>query len=308
MDNLQTGLAVVGGLVLAAMVAHNVWNTNKNQTKKPHVDVNQNSSVEDQLTEPGLNAENFDDENLSFLKVDTRSILDSLIDTIAPISLESPISGDTILQALPLTRRVGSKPFAVEGFNEITGIWERPIVGVRYSRLQAGVQLANRLGGLNEIEYSEFVMKTQNFSDLLNGLPDFPDMLEQVARANELDIFASENDAQLEFFIKARQAAWSPGYIYQITSKLGFIPGSIPGRMVLPASNQGLPPILSLSFDSQTALADDLEHSAVRDLSVVLDVPHVDRHEQAFSRMVEITQSMVDQMDGLLVEIGRAHV
>jgi hypothetical protein len=65
--------------------------------------------------------------------------------------------------------------------------------------LQAGVQLANRTGPLNEIEYSEFVMKAQAFADALGGTPDFPDMLQEVARARELDQFASQHDAQLGF-------------------------------------------------------------------------------------------------------------
>jgi hypothetical protein len=43
------------------------------------------------------------------------------------------------------------------------------------------VQLANRTGPLNEIEFSEFVMKAQAFADAVNGAPDFPDMLEEVA-------------------------------------------------------------------------------------------------------------------------------
>jgi hypothetical protein len=34
----------------------------------------------------------------------------------------------------------------------------------RYSAFQAGVQLANRSGAINDIEYSEFVMKAQAFA------------------------------------------------------------------------------------------------------------------------------------------------
>ena len=48
---------------------------------------------------------------------------------------------------------------------------------------QVGVQLANRTGALNEIEYSEFVVKAQAFADTVNGAPEFPEMLDEVARA-----------------------------------------------------------------------------------------------------------------------------
>jgi hypothetical protein len=130
------------------------------------------------------------------------------------------------------------------------------------------VQLANRLGALNEIEFSEFVVKAQAFCDAINGTPDFPDMLEQVARARELDQFASEHDAQLGFTLRARSAAWSPGYVQQHAARLGFVAGAMPGRMVLPASEAGLPPVLGLSFDTQAALAEDPAQAAIREFSL----------------------------------------
>ena len=139
-----------------------------------------------------------------------RPSLDALIDVIAAVEIDTPIFGDAALAALPATRRVGSKLFSVEGLNAASGLWEQPRHGQRYSAFQSGVQLANRTGPLNEIEFSEFVTKTQAFADAINAAPEFPDMLEEVARARELDSFASAHDAQLSFTLKATKAAWSP--------------------------------------------------------------------------------------------------
>ena len=124
------------------------------------------------------------------LQPEKRPSLDALIDVMASIEIEHPISGEAVLTALPTTRRVGSKLFNLEGLNAETGLWEYPRGSQRYSAFQAGVQLANRMGPLNEIEFSEFVLKTQTFADAINGAPEFPDMLEEVARARELDGFA----------------------------------------------------------------------------------------------------------------------
>jgi len=55
---------------------------------------------------------------------------------------------------MPTTRRAGSKPFAIEGLNEAIQQWEPPRASQRYVAFQAGVQLANRTGHLNEIEFS----------------------------------------------------------------------------------------------------------------------------------------------------------
>jgi hypothetical protein len=136
------------------------------------------------------------------------------------------------------------------------------------------------MGALNEIEFSEFVMKAQAFADAINAAPEFPDMLQEVARARELDQFASDHDAQLAFQLRARQAAWSPGYLQQNAARLGFVPGALPGRMVLPAGAAGLSPVLGLGYDTQAALSDDPEQSAIRELSLSLDVAHVPRAEQ----------------------------
>ncbi|BDU58275.1 cell division protein ZipA [Limnohabitans sp. MORI2] len=229
-----------------------------------------------------------------------RPALDALIDVIAAIEIDSPIFGDAALAALPATRRVGSKLFSVEGLNADTGLWELPRHGQRYSAFQSGVQLANRTGPLNEIEFSEFVTKTQAFADAINAAPEFPDMLEEVARARELDSFASAHDAQLSFTLKATKAAWSPGYVQQNAARLGFIAGVLPGRMVVPAPTAGLPPILGLTFDSQAAMSEDPTQSAIYELTLSLDVPQVDRKEEPYARMIQTAYELARVMDGAI--------
>jgi hypothetical protein len=232
-----------------------------------------------------------------------RPHLDSLIDVIAPIALDGRVvSGDALLAALPATRRVGSKPFAVEAQRQAGGGWEFPIAGQRYEALQVGVQLANRTGALNEIEYSEFVMKAQAYADAVGGAPEFPEMLDEIARARELDQFAGQHDAQLAFTLRARGASWSPGFVHQQAARLGFVPGTIPGRMVLPATQVGLPPLLDLSFDPQAVLSEDPVHSAITSVTLNLDVPQVHRSEQPFARLRDAAFTLAESMDGVITD------
>lgn len=303
MSNLQISLAVAGGLVLAAVVAHGAWTSRRNTPRKADPDAPTpgdplSHAAADRLepTLDGLPAEA--SPSTERIKLG----LDALIDVVAPLALDHPVSGDAVLAALPSTRRVGSKPFAVEGLAVGTEHWELPQPGQRYTALQAGVQLANRMGPLNEIEFSEFVMKTQALADALGASPEFPDMLEQVARARELDLFASTHDAQLSFALRARSAAWSPGYVQQHAARLGFVPGSLPGRLVLPASQPGLPPVLVLSFDPQAALADDPEQTALRQVQLTLDVAQVQRSERPFVRMREAASTLAQAMDGIVTD------
>lgn len=303
MSNLQMGLAVVGGLVLAAMVGHAAWISRRSRPRQPSAEAG--TSADNQGTvniEPELDAAAFDVAKFPLPAPEKKPAMDALIDVIAPIVLEDVVSGDAALAALPSTRRAGSKPFAVEGFNETSQSWEMPQAGQRYGAFQAGVQLANRAGALNDIEYSEFVVKTRDFCESVNGTPDFPEMREEVARARELDQFASENDAQLGFVLRARNSAWSPGYVQQSAARLGFVAGVIPGRMVIPASMVGLPPVLSLSFDVQAAMAEDPTQSAIRELAISLDVAQVDRSECAFQRLREAAQLLAESMDGVVTD------
>ena len=384
MSNLQIGLAIAGGVVLAAVVAHSTWTSRKNKPRQadpvvqdtliesanlpptnfetpqeptfdntlsystpsadtPSADPPQKSLSHDPVNDMALAmmqeatkhaqrepnaadlariaadkakaAERAAEEkrkqtneaiiNIAapdLIPVEKRPSLDALIDVSAAIEIDHPISGEATIASMPPTRRVGNKLFILEGLHTETGLWEQPRNGQRYSAFQAGVQLANRMGALNEIEFSEFVLKIQHFSDAINGAPEFPDMLDEVARARELDSFASAHDAQLSFTIKAVKTAWSPGYVQQNAARLGFVAGVIPGRMVVPAPVVGLPPILGLTFDAQAAMSEDPAQSAIWELTLSLDVPQVDRQEEPFARMVHTADELARVMDGAVTD------
>ncbi|MBC7437680.1 MAG: cell division protein FtsZ [Bdellovibrionales bacterium] len=314
MSTLQIGLAVAGGAVLAGVIAYNTWTSRRNAPKQAvpepaTVPAEGMADAEGQRQDPTFGQDHtFDreptfDSGLSPLTVpEKKPGLDALIDVMTPVVLDAVVSGDAALAAMPTTRRAGSKPFAVEGLNVATQTWETPAPGRRYSAFQAGVQLANRTGALNEIEYSEFVMKAQAFADAVNGAPEFPEMIDEVARGRELDQFASGHDAQLSFTLRARQAAWSPGYVQQHAARVGFIAGVIPGRMVLPASAPHSPAVLGLAFDTQAAMADDLSQSAIREVTLSLDVPQVHRSEQPFVRMRDASIALAAAMDGIITD------
>ena len=303
MSSLQLGLLVAGGVTLLAVVLYNQWVSRRSaprqaQSLEPLLEAaDPVAQVPGEPVEPVLQ-----DDFPGLPQPERKPVLDPLIDVISTIELDHPVSGDAALAALPATRRVGTKPFHVEGCSQEAGEWEPVLAGRRYSAFQAGVQLANRMGPLNEIEFSEFVVKTQAFADALGGTPSLSDMLEVVARARELDQFASAHDAQLSFTLVARGAAWSPGFVHQHAARLGFVAGVIPGRMVLPATNPGLPPMLSLTFDTQAAMAEDPALSALRECTLSLDVPQVPAQEQPFERLQQAAQMLAEQMDGVITD------
>jgi hypothetical protein len=146
------------------------------------------------------------------------------------------------------------------------------------------------------------VVKTQAFADAVGATPDFPEMRDEVARGRELDQFASTHDAQLGFTVRALNASWSPGFVHQNASRVGFVPGAIAGRMVLPSVQDGMPPVLTLVFDAQAALAEDPAQSAIREVSLHLDVAQADRAEAPFERMRDAAFALAQGMDGVVTD------
>ena len=300
---LTTALVIVAALALAALAAHGLWSTRRARPRRALAEA---TPVAPERVEPTLGdmpaGEAGAAAPLPAAPRRAGARIDALIDAIATLALEAPASGEMLLAHLPSSRRAGSKPFIVEGLNATTGDWEALSLGQRYGELQAGVQLANRSGALNEIEYSEFVQKLQAFADAINAVPDFPDMLDVVARARELDAFANPHDATLSVLLRANSVAWSVGYIQQCAQRHGFVPGALAGRLVQPADEEGAPPVLVLAFDAQAALADDAAMAAVRELTLLLDVAQTPESAEPFAAWHAAIRALADDMDATAVD------
>lgn len=306
---LTAALAIVAGLVLAAVVAHGAWNARRAGPRQPQPAP---LPAPGERTEPTLGPQ----QGAAVPAVPVQAAastaadvaprrgprLDALIDAIVPLRLEAPVSGEFVLAHAPATRRAGSKPWLLEGLNADNGEWEPIVAGPRYSELQAGVLLANRAGALNEIEYSEFAQKVQDLAEHAGALIELPDMLEVVARAKELDGFASAHDAQLTVTLRANGVAWSPGYLQQVAARHGFVAGAVPGRLVLSGSEDHAPPILAFTFDARAALSDEPERAAVREAALSLDVPQTPEAIEPFAAWQQAARALADDMDATLVD------
>jgi len=294
---LGTALALLGGVVLLLLALHGWWTTRRAGPRQ--LPVPQPAA---ERVEPPMNSPDIATEAPPALRAAPRRQprLDALIDGIVTLALDAPVSGEFALQHLPPSRRAGSKPFYVEGLDVETGEWEALAPNHRYGELQAGVQLASRSGPLNEIEYSEFVQKMQDYAEAVGASADLPDMLEVVARARELDAMASPLDAQLTVTLRTNGVAWSVPFVQQVASRQGLLHGAVPGRMVLPGTEDGAPPMLVLSMDAQAALA-ALDESApgvgIRECALTLDVPQTAAGAEPFPAWHLLSKKLADDLD-----------
>ena len=72
--------------------------------------------------------------------------------------------------------------------------------------------------------------------------------------------------------------------------------------MVLPSIQHGGAAVLGLSFDAQAAMAEDPEQTALREVTLSLDVPQVARDEQPFVRMRESAAALASSMGGVVMD------
>jgi len=307
---MTTALLVLAVGVLLAVLVHGWWSVRRVSPRQPRPGL-PGERVESALgaesqAAPAQASESADPQPgelpPSLPAVRPSACLDALIDALVVLTVEAPVPGELALAHLPASRRAGSKPMHVEGLEAGSGRWEVPLPGRTYTEFQAGVQLANRSGALNEIEYSEFVQKVQAFAEGVGAMADFPDMLEVVARARELDEFASPLDAQITLTLRARAVPWSVGYLVQCAARHGFVPGVLPGRLVVPAAEEGAPPVLVLAFDPQAALADDPQASALREVVLSLDVPQTPRASEPFPQWYQVGAALAAELEASPVD------
>ncbi|WP_322035709.1 cell division protein ZipA C-terminal FtsZ-binding domain-containing protein [Burkholderia cepacia] len=230
------------------------------------------------------------------------AIVDRRIDCIVPIRLTGLLPGDKILPAAQRLRRAGSKPVHIEGKPE-GGQWELLQNGVRYEELRAAAQLANRSGALNELEFSEFVTGVQQFADAIDGAPEFPDMMETVAMARELDAFAAQCDAQLSINVMSDGAPWSANYVQAVASQDGLLLSRDGTRFVKLDAKQN--PVFMLQFGDTNFLRDDLTYKGGNMITLVLDVPVAEEDILPFRLMCDYAKSLSERIGARVVDDSR---
>ncbi|NML29960.1 cell division protein ZipA C-terminal FtsZ-binding domain-containing protein [Paraburkholderia antibiotica] len=257
---------------------------------------NKPASVEQERVEPILPA-------ATTISSAPPAIVDRRIDCIVPVRLNGPVAGDKVIPLAQRLRRAGSKPVHIEGKPEGGGAWELLQNGTRYEELRAAAQLANRSGALNELEFSEFVTGVQQFADALDAAPEFPDMLETVAMARELDGFAAQCDAQLSINVLSDGAPWSANYVQAIASQDGLLLSRDGTRFVKLDSRQS--PVFMLQFGDTNFLRDDLTYKGGEMITLVLDVPVADEDILPFRLMCDYAKSLAERIGGRVVDDGR---
>jgi len=230
----------------------------------------------------------------NFVPEEAPLIVDELIDCLIPLEFETPMRGDKILNEIQSFRRVGNKPVHFIGINLDE---KREVIAHAniYTKLIAGVQLVNRSGALNELEYSELIMKLREVADNLNAFPDIRDMKQVMDEGRDLYLFVTEHDAQLSVNIQSKGAPWGISTLLAALEKLGF-DARPDGRLVMLDGEGGA--LFTLALNG--GVADQVTSR----ITLLLDVPCVAPGRGGFAAMVSCAKSLALRLGGSLVDDG----
>ncbi|RZT41991.1 cell division protein ZipA C-terminal FtsZ-binding domain-containing protein [Cupriavidus agavae] len=232
------------------------------------------------------------------------AVIDPLIDCIVPMHLERKASGDRILPLTGRLRRAGTKQVHIEGLRAEANAWEPVTAGHQYEDLQVAVQLANRSGPLNALEFSEFVNAVEALGEALDASAELPDMTETVANARELDGFAAGADVQLGVNVISDGAPWSAAYVQNVATQDGLVLSRDGTRFIRyePGADGVQKPLFTLQFGETNFLRDDLTLNAGRQITLLLDVPQASQSIKPFKTVCEYGYSLAQRMGAQLVD------
>jgi hypothetical protein len=322
MTDLQASLMAIGGTIVVGVISYNKWQEYK---AKKTVQRAFSSEHDDVLMSPRVDAAVAQDTRLepSFAgdaadaSVETDFALpvsasdepappsstvsapkelpvDELVDCTIPFSLEAPVRGEKLLPKLQTLRHVGNKPVHFVGQCE-DGSWEPVAHGTIYYGLAAGVQLANRSNALNEIEYSELIMRLRQIADEIDAEPEVRDMTEVIASARALHQFVAEYDAQLSVNVQSKGAPWAINTLLTALERQGFDLRP-DGRLVMPDGDGGI--LFSLSTNVTLAA------ETTSRLTLLLDVPRVAPLRDGYGAMIACARMLAARLDGTVVDDG----
>jgi FtsZ-interacting cell division protein ZipA len=338
MSDLQIGLATLGVLVVGAVLAFNWWQERKFRQRgeeafpRRHDDVlldqpgtnpapamapappHQNSLDEPRIEpsmeprrEPHLDAAQAGGAQ-ALLSTPIGVIADiprPEIDYIAEVRAGEFISIDRLArlqQSLPgLTRRI-----SFGGLNYQSKNWEVLVPdNARYTCVRIALQLVDRSGPVNEEQLRQFCEAARDTASEMAAiaeLPEFPPALEQ---AIALDKFCADVDVVVGINVIADAGQVFHGTKIRALAEAAGLHLQSSGVFQCQDDQGGT--LFSLdNQESEPFLIDRIRNITTPGITFLLDVPRVANGLRVFDRMVAMSHSFAESLDGTLADDNRA--
>jgi FtsZ-interacting cell division protein ZipA len=322
MSDLQIGLAVLGAIIVVAVLAFNYWQERQFQRRGAqtftgrHEDVLLGMAgtppqpttaaplgVDDSRIEPSMDAE---------LKVPAAAhpqegnadVPRREIDYIAELRAGEFIAAQHIAKVRERIPALGRR-ISFGGLNHESKSWEPLRSDGRYTTLRAGLQLVDRSGPAKEEQFRtfcEFVRTTAGELAAIAELPEFAPALEQ---AVALDEFCADVDVLVGINVIA-----NTGQVFHGTKIRGLAEASglrLQSSGVFHCHDEQGSTLFSLdNQQSEPFLIDRIRNITTPGVTFLLDVPRVANGLEVFDKMVAMGRSFAESLDGTLADDNRA--
>src|SRR3954463_745027 len=322
MSDLQIGLALLGAIIVIAVLAFNYWQERQFQRRGEQTFTGRHEDVllgvagtapaptnapalgpDDSRIEPRMDAE---------LKVPAATQLQEgnadvprrEIDYIAELRAGEFIAAQHIAKVRERIPALGRR-ISFGGLNHESKSWEPLRTDGRYTTLRVGFQLVDRSGPAKEEQFRsfcEFVRATAGELAAIAELPEFAPSLEQ---AVALDEFCADVDVLVGINVIA-----NTGQVFHGTKIRGLAEARglrLQSSGVFHCHDEQGSTLFSLdNQQSEPFLIDRIRNITTPGVTFLLDVPRVANGLQVFDKMVAMSRTFAESLDGILADDNRA--
>lgn len=233
------------------------------------------------------------------------ALLDASTDYVASLSLKSPASAHA-LDALWQHRFDFGKSVHACGLNAASGEWEKVIAEspMHYSAFKLALQLVDRSGPVSEGRLTDFHDLARKIGTELEAEAELPAVAAAAARALELDAFCAEVDQMIGLnILPSGERKLSGAEVARIAGQHGFT-----------LQADGTFHLLDEAGNTRFSLADfenapfqhhTLNQTYFTGLTMLLDVPRVERPAQSFDEMAVLARQVAMDLHAALVDDRR---
>ncbi len=334
--DLQKALLIIGALIIVALIFNNIIRTQRLKKRmmsnfaqaaaqdflesgmliEPHLGPTSNDSEQQSRLGISDNAQSrpqgqritpIEQDSLSS-KVENEnseepysSRMDPNIDCVVALKFSLLIQGQEVIEKMSHWPTNPTYRISCEGLSEkdTNQAWESIQPDHEYLELQLSIQLANRRGPISKEDLAEFLGFASQLAQDVDAEIDLPPIPQVLSQAQDLDQFAVQSDIQLSFNIVPNMISWSTKDIEVILIKNGFLLSRDGLFFNYFLQNQI---IFKAQIPGVNLLTDDLQSLRVKSVVFALDVPLVPQEFNPFSKMLETSKLIAQELDGRVLD------
>ena len=335
MSELQIGLALLGVLMVAAVLAFNWWQERKFRRRgeetfsgrhedvlldqaavslAPATAVSSRHGLEESRIEPSMEARlepqlgSATKDPAPTLSRPPRSAIADVprpeIDYIVEIRAGEFIAIEKLVrmqQSLPgLIRRI-----SFGGLNYQSKAWEAMMLDdAIYTSVRVALQLVDRTGPVNEEQMRAFGEAVKNTAAEIAAFAEMPEFAPALERAVVLDKFCADVDVVVGINVIANSGQAFHGTKIRALAEAAGLQLQL-GGVFQCHDDQGTPLYSLDNQESEPFLIDRIRNITTPGITFLLDVPRVANGLRVFDKMVAMSRSFADSLDGTLADDNR---